>query len=91
MRRTLAMVQAKSRISMTCELFLRLVKIFTHTILVTGVFLTASCRSFHIEGNQGGSLPINEHEFHQMQREVQSCHRAGGTRVVKITGNMRCF
>jgi hypothetical protein len=26
-----------------------------------------------------------------MQREVQSCHRAGGTRVVKITGNLRCF
>jgi hypothetical protein len=26
-----------------------------------------------------------------MQREVQSCHRAGGTRVVKITGNLRYF
>ena len=85
------MVKAKSRISMTLKLFSHLVKFSPHVILVTGVSLTASCRSFHVEGNQGGSLPINEHEFHQMQREVQSCHRAGGTRVVKITGNLRCF
>ncbi len=85
------MVKAKSRISMTLKLFSHLVKFSPHAILVTGVYLTASCRSFHVEGNQGGSLPINEHEFHQMQREVQSCHRAGGTRVVKITGNLRCF
>ena len=85
------MVKAKSIISMTLKLFSHLVKFSPHAILVTGVSLTASCRSFHVEGNQGGSLPINEHEFHQMQREVQSCHRAGGTRVVKITGNLRCF
>jgi hypothetical protein len=44
-----------------------------------------------IRGNEGGSEPINSAEIPAYQKAVNRCHQTGGTRVVKIDGNLRCF
>lgn len=41
--------------------------------------------------NDGGSQPVNEEEALAYRRAMQRCHKTGGTRVVKIEGNLRCF
>ena len=44
-----------------------------------------------VQGNEGGSEPVNEQEQWEYQKAVNRCHRTGGTRVVKIKGELRCF
>lgn len=44
-----------------------------------------------VAGNEGGSDPINEQETYEYQKAVNRCHRTGGTRVVKIKGELKCF
>ncbi len=44
-----------------------------------------------VNGNEGGSNPISESEIPAYQKAVNRCHKTGGTRVVKIDGNLRCF
>jgi hypothetical protein len=44
-----------------------------------------------VSGNEGGSEPVNENEGYEMQKAVNRCHRTGGTRVVKIKGELKCF
>ena len=44
-----------------------------------------------VMGNEGGSTPINEEESYEYQRAVNRCHRTGGTRIVKIKGELRCY
>ena len=45
----------------------------------------------HLSGNEGGSEPVNERESYEMQKAVNRCHRTGGTRVVKIKGELKCY
>lgn len=58
-----------------------------------GIFLmsTSACQSLTLQGNDGGSEPLNEVELLEMQRSVNRCHRNGGSRVVKIKGALRCY
>jgi hypothetical protein len=44
-----------------------------------------------ITGNEAGSQPSNDVEASEYQRAVNRCHRTGGTRVVKIMGELRCY
>ena len=44
-----------------------------------------------VQGNEGGSQPISEQEAFDMQKAVNRCQRSGGTRVVKIRGQLRCY
>ena len=44
-----------------------------------------------VSGNEAGSAPSNENEATDYQRAVNRCHRTGGTRVVKIMGDLRCY
>lgn len=69
-------------------------KLVVWSILVSaGMSLTFACSGgrYSIEGNQGGSDPINETEAHEIQRAVNRCHKTGGTRVVKVQGELRCY
>ncbi len=49
-----------------------------------------SC-SYNVAGNENGSEPINEQEQWEYQKAVNRCHRTGGTRVVKIKGELKCY
>lgn len=54
----------------------------------------ASCSTSgagEVRGNESGSAPINENEAVEYQKAINRCHRTGGTRVVKIKGELRCF
>ncbi len=44
-----------------------------------------------IEENKDGSQPINKKEEAEYKRAVLKCYKTGGTRVVKITGKLRCY
>ena len=44
-----------------------------------------------VAGNDNGSAPVNEQESYEYQRAVNRCHRTGGTRVVKVQGELRCY
>ena len=44
-----------------------------------------------IEENKDGSQPINQKEAAEYKRAVLKCYKTGGTRVVKITGKLRCY
>jgi hypothetical protein len=47
--------------------------------------------SFHVPGNDEGSEPLNEKEAMEYKKAILRCYKTGGTRVVKIEGNLRCF
>ena len=56
--------------------------------------LFSGCQSMGpgvVQGNENGSLPISEQEAFDMQKAVNRCQRSGGTRVVKIRGELRCY
>ncbi len=59
--------------------------------------LVCSCQtgggsgSTAVSGNDTGSAPVNENEAHEYQKAVNRCHRTGGTRVVKIMGELKCY
>jgi len=44
-----------------------------------------------VHGNDNGSAPINENEAIEYQKAINRCTRTGGTRVVKIKGELRCY
>ena len=67
-------------------------KFFLSSILIASISVLSSCQTGGpIAGNEGGSMPINDQEAHEMQKSVNRCHRTGGTRVVKIKGELKCF
>ena len=47
--------------------------------------------AYTVAGNDNGSEPINEQEQWEYQKAVNRCHRTGGTRVVKIKGELKCY
>ena len=63
-------------------------KIFS--LFVTLLFL-ANCARSSVIGNEGGSEPINNKETYDYQNAINRCHKTGGTRVVKIMGELRCY
>lgn len=42
-------------------------------------------------GNEGGSDPINPTEEKAYKRAVLKCYKTGGSRVVKIEGQLMCY
>ena len=44
-----------------------------------------------ITGNEKGSEPINDAEATEYQRAIVRCYKTGGSRIVKIMGELRCY
>ena len=74
--------------------------IFVMFVLLASVASLSSCSTsgngildvgVDISGNEGGSKALNSREGYELQREVNRCHRTGGTRVVKIKGELKCY
>ncbi len=67
------------------------------SMLLASITLLSSCQTGSgstgaagLSGNEGGSEPVNEQESYEMQKAVNRCHRTGGTRIVKIKGELKC-
>jgi hypothetical protein len=53
-----------------------------------------SCQSVQggsVAGNDAGSQPINESEKYRYQSALLKCYKTGGSRIVKIEGQLRCY
>ena len=42
-------------------------------------------------GNDAGTAPINEKEEKDYKRAINKCYKTGGSRVVKIEGQLMCY
>jgi hypothetical protein len=45
----------------------------------------------NVPGNENGSEPINDSEASEYKKAIVRCYKTGGTRVVKILGELRCY
>lgn len=60
--------------------------------LVFAAFLSTGCASGgSVAGNEGGSEPVNDKEAIEYKKAVVRCYKTGGTKVVKIMGELRCY
>lgn len=66
-------------------------KTFAALFTMCAVFVLSSCQTGGVSGNEEGTAPANEIEAHDYQKAVNRCHRTGGTRVVKIMGELKCY
>lgn len=55
------------------------------------LMLLSQCSRSAVNGNESGSEPINSKETYEYQNAINRCHKTGGTRVVKVMGELRCF
>jgi|GEM_PF-1128537 len=61
-------------------------------LMTTATLATiTACQSMQVAGNDTGSEPINAEEERQYMKEIRRCHKMGGTRIVKVQGELRCF
>ena len=44
-----------------------------------------------MEGNDGGSTPVNAKEEVEYTKTLLKCYKTGGHRIVKIEGQLRCY
>jgi hypothetical protein len=49
------------------------------------------CQSGGVRGNDGGSDPINDKEEVRYRSALLKCYKTGGSRIVKIEGQLRCY
>ncbi len=61
------------------------------TFLIFATSLSSCQSGFTLTGNEGGSVPVNDQEGYELQKAVNRCHRTGGTRVVKVKGELKCY
>jgi len=45
----------------------------------------------HSNANENGSSPINTTEERDYKRAISKCYKTGGSRVVKIEGQLKCY
>ncbi len=50
-----------------------------------------SCNTMQVIGNEEGSEPINAIEQREYMKAIRRCHKMGGSRIVKVQGELRCF
>lgn len=43
------------------------------------------------QGNENGSSPINKEEENAYKRAINKCYKTGGSRVVKVEGQLKCY
>ena len=53
--------------------------------------LAAGCATSGVPGNENGSAPLNGKEEQEYKKAIVRCYKTGGTRVVKVMGQLRCY
>lgn len=59
--------------------------------LVVMLSLTGCAGGAMTSGNDGGSTPINANEELAYKRAINKCYKTGGSRVVKVEGQLLCY
>jgi hypothetical protein len=74
----------KSYFQTICSLFLKMMSV---------LLLATACQSTgtDLSANEGGSSPVSEKEAVAYKKALLKCYKSGGTRVVKIMGQLRCY
>ncbi|MBF0441001.1 MAG: hypothetical protein HQK54_03785 [Oligoflexales bacterium] len=44
-----------------------------------------------VPGNDGGSNPITREETIEYKKALSKCYKTGGSRIVKIEGQLKCY
>lgn len=60
-------------------------------VVLTGALTGCETTSGSVRGNEGGSEPLSDQEALEYQKAVTRCHKTGGSRIVKIKGELRCY
>ncbi|MFW7377824.1 MAG: hypothetical protein ACOH5I_03310 [Oligoflexus sp.] len=68
-----------------------IISVFTFFALLLGACEHSGGGGAGVPGNDGGSAPVNEQESNQYKQAILKCYKTGGSRVVKIEGELRCF
>jgi hypothetical protein len=55
------------------------------------IALSGCSTSGTVAGNEAGSSPINPAEELEYKKAITRCYKTGGSRVVKIMGELRCY
>ena len=50
-----------------------------------------ACQGHGISDNDSGSTPLNEQESLEYKKALVRCYKTGGSRIVKIMGELRCY
>lgn len=64
---------------------------FLVVVFFISLSLTSCVESMSVKGNDNGSEPVNSKEALDYQKAVIRCLKTGGTRIVKIEGQLRCY
>ncbi len=72
------------------------VRLLKGALLVSLLFVGQACSTgggggAGVSGNEDGSAPINDMESNEYKKAIVRCYKTGGTRVVKIMGQLRCY
>lgn len=60
------------------------------TFLITMFIGSCSHGKFNFS-NEGGTTPKDAHEEKQYKRLLYKCYKMGGSRIVKIQNELRCY
>jgi hypothetical protein len=73
---------------------MRYLNVILMSVFMTLSFIQTGCQTMGggtVAGNEKGSQPLNDGEVNAYKRAILKCYKTGGTRVVKINGDLRCF
>lgn len=65
--------------------------LLTITATLAGMLSTIGCSGLQVAGNESGSEPVNTNEQREYMKAIRRCHKMGGSRIVKVMGELRCF
>jgi hypothetical protein len=83
-------MQKSQSLSTTREI--TMIRFLFTTVLAGFLTLSVSCANgVGVAGNEGGSEPVNDKEAVEYKKAIVRCYKIGGTKVVKIMGELRCY
>lgn len=63
----------------------------TAVAALTAILTVQGCSGLQVAGNENGSEPVNTDEQREYMKAIRRCHKMGGSRIVKVMGELRCF
>ena len=55
------------------------------------LFHCVACQGHGISANDSEFNPVNEQEALEYKKALIRCYKTGGSRIVKIMGDLRCY
>jgi hypothetical protein len=72
---------------------MRLINLKQIFVVLSLSFTVVACATggTPVPGNEQGSAPINEKESIEYKQSLIRCQKTGGSRIIKVEGQLRCF